>query len=71
MNHIGSDLRMELTLSWLVGTTILDKIEDADYDVFTHRPQIRRRDKALIMARAAKGWASHMDLAALKALWPQ
>jgi hydroxysqualene synthase len=69
-NHLGSDLRMELTLIWLVGTTILDKIEDADYDVFTQRPQIRRRDKAVIMARAAKGWASHMDLAALKALWP-
>ena len=67
---LGSDLRMELTLIWLVGTTILDKIEDADYDVFTQRPQIRRRDKAVIMARAAKGWASHMDLAALKALWP-
>jgi len=70
MSHLGADLRMELTLIWLVGNTILDKIEDADYDVFTQRPQIRRRDKALIMARAAKGWAAHMDLAALKALWP-
>jgi squalene synthase HpnC len=71
LHHLGSDLRMELTLIWLIGTTILDKIEDADFDVFTQRPQIRRRDKALIMARAAKGWASHLDLAALKALWPQ
>jgi squalene synthase HpnC len=71
MDMLGSDLRMELTLIWLVGTTILDKIEDADYDVFTQRPQIRRRDKALIMARAAKGWTAHLDLAALKALWPQ
>jgi len=71
MHHLGADLRMELTLIWLIGTTILDKIEDADYDVFTQRPQIRRRDKAIIMARAAKGWAHHMDLAALKALWPQ
>jgi squalene synthase HpnC len=70
MNHLGADLRMELTLIWLVGTTILDKIEDADYDVFSQRPQIRRRDKAVIMARAAKGWASHLDMAALKALWP-
>ncbi len=70
LDRLGADLRMELTLIWLVGTTILDKIEDADYDVFTQRPQIRRRDKAIIMARAAKGWASHMDLAALKALWP-
>ncbi|HTA19561.1 MAG TPA: squalene synthase HpnC [Polyangia bacterium] len=70
LDRLGADLRMELTLIWLVGTTILDKIEDADYDVFTQRPQIRRRDKAIIMARAAKGWAHHMDMAALKALWP-
>jgi squalene synthase HpnC len=71
LRHLGADLRMELTLIWLIGTTILDKIEDADFDVFTQRPQIRRRDKALIMARAAKNWTSHMDLSALKALWPK
>lgn len=71
LHHLGADLRMELTLIWLIGTTILDKIEDADFDVFTQRPQIRRRDKALIMARAAKNWTSHMDLSALKALWPK
>ena len=60
-----------LTLIWLVGTTILDKIEDADFDVFTHRPAIRRRDQAKIMARAAKEWASsRLDLSALRALWP-
>lgn len=70
LDQLGSDLRMELTLIWLVGTTILDKIEDADFDVFTQRPAIRRRDKALIMARAAKNWATHLDLGALKALWP-
>ena len=64
------DLRIELTLIWLVGTTILDKIEAADYDVFTQRPAIRRRDQAVIMARAAKEWATHLDLKALKALWP-
>ena len=33
-------------LIWLIGTAILDKIEAADYDVFTHRPEITRRDKA-------------------------
>ena len=70
LEKLGKDLRMELTLIWLVGTTILDKIEAADYDVFAHRPSIRRRDQALIMARAAKEWASHLDLGALKALWP-
>ena len=71
LDKVGKDLRMELTLIWLVGTTILDKIEAADYDVFTQRPSIRRRDQAVIMARAAKEWASsHLDLKALKALWP-
>jgi squalene synthase HpnC len=70
LQKLGNDLRMELTLIWLIGTTILDKIEDADFDVFSQRPAIRRRDKALIMARAAKNWASHLDLGALKKLWP-
>jgi squalene synthase HpnC len=70
LEKVGKDLRMELTLIWLVGTTILDKIEAADYDVFAHRPSIRRRDQAVIMARAAKEWASHLDLGALRALWP-
>jgi squalene synthase HpnC len=68
LDKLGSDLRMELTLIWLVGTTILDKIEAAHYDVFTHRPAIRRRDQAIIMARAAKDWATR--LGALRALWP-
>jgi squalene synthase HpnC len=68
LEKVGSDLRMELTLIWLVGNTILDKIEAANFDVFAQRPTIRRRDQAVIMARAAKGWAS--NLAALKALWP-
>jgi squalene synthase HpnC len=70
LERLGSDLRMELTLIWLVGTTILDKIEAANFDVFTQRPAIRRRDQAIIMARAAKEWASHLDLGALRALWP-
>jgi squalene synthase HpnC len=70
LEKLHRDLRLELTLIWLVGTTILDKIEAADYDVFTQRPAIRRRDQAVIMARAAKEWATHLDLKALKALWP-
>jgi squalene synthase HpnC len=70
LDRLHRDLRLELTLIWLVGTTILDKIEASDYDVFTQRPTIRRRDQAVIMARAAKEWAAHLDLKALKALWP-
>ena len=68
LDKLGNDLRMELTLIWLVGTTILDKIEAAHYDVFAQRPAIRRRDQAIIMARAAKEWATR--LGALRALWP-
>jgi squalene synthase HpnC len=70
LDKLHRDLRLELTLIWLVGNTILDKIEASDYDVFTQRPTIRRRDQAVIMARAAKEWATHLDLKALKALWP-
>jgi squalene synthase HpnC len=70
LDRLHRDLRLELTLIWLVGTTILDKIEASNYDVFTQRPTIRRRDQAVIMARAAKEWATHLDLKALKALWP-
>jgi squalene synthase HpnC len=70
LEKLGSDLRMELTLIWLVGTTILDKIEAAGFDVFGQRPSIRRRDQAVIMARAAKEWASSSTVGALKALWP-
>jgi squalene synthase HpnC len=70
LDQLGSDLRLELTLIWLIGTTILDNIEAAGFDVFSQRPAIRRRDKAVIMARAAKEWATHLDLGALKKLWP-
>ena len=70
LGMLGNDLKLELGLIWLVGTTILEKIESADYDVFTQRPAIGRRDKALIMAKAAKHWAAHFDLDALKRLWP-
>lgn len=69
LDKVGKDLRMELTLIWLVGNTILDKIEAADFDVFARRPSIRRRDQAVIMARAAKEWASHLDRTRLRALW--
>jgi hydroxysqualene synthase len=70
LGKLGNDLKLELALIWLVGTTLLEKIEDADYDVFSQRPSIGRRDKARIMAKAAKHWASQLDLGALKRIWP-
>jgi squalene synthase HpnC len=70
LGKLDNDLKLELALIWLVGTTILDKIEDADYDVFTQRPAISRRDKAKIMAKAARHWATRVDLSAFRRLWP-
>ncbi len=70
LSKLGNDLKLELALIWLVGTTILDKIEAADYDVMTARPAITRRDKARIMAKAAKHWATRLDLGAFRRLWP-
>jgi phytoene synthase len=37
-------LRWELRATWLGGTTILDKLDAADFDVFTHRPALSSRD---------------------------
>jgi hydroxysqualene synthase len=70
LSRLGNDLRLELALIWLIGTTLLEKIEAADFDVFTRRPEITARDKAKVLARAAKHWASQLDLSALRRLWP-
>jgi hydroxysqualene synthase len=70
LGKLGRDLKFELALIWLAGMAILDKIEEADFDVFTRRPVIGTRDKAKILARAAKRWAARLDLATLRRLWP-
>lgn len=69
LGRLGKDLRLELTLIWLLGMAILDKIEAADHDVFTARPTIRKRDKAKVLAKAAKQWALDVDLGRLRDLW--
>ena len=70
LGKLGRDLKFELALIWLAGMAILDKIEEADFDVFTHRPVIGTRDKAKILARAAKRWAARIDMSTLRRLWP-
>jgi hydroxysqualene synthase len=70
LGKLGNDLKLELALMWLIGEAILDKIEDADYDVFSARPTIGRRDQARVLAKAAKHWATSLDLQALRNLWP-
>jgi phytoene synthase len=37
-------LRYELRATWIGGTRILDRVRERDYDVFTHRPSLSRRD---------------------------
>jgi squalene synthase HpnC len=36
---VGPDLRFEMRLTWLGGSSILDAVEAADYDVFRRRPR--------------------------------
>jgi phytoene synthase len=40
--RVGPELRRQLRLTWLGGTTILQKIEAVDYDVFRHRPVLSK-----------------------------
>ena len=46
-------LRLELRVTWLGGTTILDRLERVGYDVFTSRPTLRGRDVVPLLWRAA------------------
>jgi phytoene synthase len=50
--EVGRDLRLEMRLTWLGGTTILKKIGQADYDVFRARPVIGTADKIRLLTRA-------------------
>ena len=46
----------ELRATWLGGMRILDRLEAADYSVFTHRPRLRRRDLLVIGWEALLKW---------------
>jgi squalene synthase HpnC len=49
-DRVGRDLRFELRLTWLGGSSILDAIESVDFDVF------RRRPRHGMVAKAALAW---------------
>ncbi len=49
---VGSDLAVELALTWHGGMRILDKIEDTGKRLFAHRPRLNALDKALVLSRA-------------------
>lgn len=50
--QVRKDLKYEMKLTWLGGTTILKKIVQSDYDVFHHRPMINHFDKATLLIRS-------------------
>lgn len=49
---VGSDLAVELALTWHGGMRILEKIEHTGKRLFAHRPRLNAADKALVLARA-------------------
>lgn len=51
-SKVGKDLRLEMRLTWLGGTSILKKIEKNGYDVYRKRPVIGLIDKARLLGRA-------------------
>jgi phytoene synthase len=55
LSEVGSDLRMELKLTWKGGMRILKKIERQDYDVLTLRPSLSWLDKTSILTSSLVG----------------
>ena len=55
LTGVGRDLRMELRVTWKGGTRILEKIEEADYDVLSHRPTLSFFDKASLLVSSFIG----------------
>jgi squalene synthase HpnC len=49
---VGSDLAVELALTWHGGMRILEKIESTGKRLFAERPQLGNADKGLVLARA-------------------
>jgi squalene synthase HpnC len=48
---VSGRLRYELRATWLGGSTILDKLEAADFDVFAGRPRLTKADVPLLLWR--------------------
>src|SRR5262249_26696335 len=59
---VGRDLAFELKLIWLAGMSVLEKIEAANYDVFTRRLVLGLADKARMLTRAT-AWTAMRRLA--------
>lgn len=50
---VSGRLKLELRLTWLGGMRILDRLEQADYDVFRHPPALSAADALPLLWRAA------------------
>jgi squalene synthase HpnC len=55
LSDVGSDLRMELKLTWKGGMRILKKIELQDFDVLAHRPSLSLLEKTSILVSSLIG----------------
>jgi hydroxysqualene synthase len=55
LKEVGSDLNMELKLTWNGGMRILTKIERQDYDVLSRRPTLSLMDKTAILLSSLIG----------------
>ena len=55
---VAGRLRWELRATWLGGMRILDKLEAANFDMFTDRPKLTRADVPGILLRTAL-WRPH------------
>ena len=53
-DRVGRDLRLEMRLTWLGGSGILDRIEGVEYDVFRKRPSWGLAGKAGLAWRALR-----------------
>ena len=55
LNEVGRDLRLELRLTWKGGSRILQKIEEAEYDVLSQRPTLSFFDKTSLFISSMIG----------------
>ncbi len=49
---VGKDLKWEMKLTWLGGTTILKKLSQNHYDIYRNRPVIGMMDKITLLTRS-------------------
>jgi len=55
VSNVGRDLRLELSLTWNGGMTILNKIRRLDYDVLSRRPRITKLDTVPLFVKSILG----------------